>query len=136
MFSFSFLVWYEPTCFSKSVKPFTDGSSPNFEFISPNFVELNAIYHTLKDGELSQLEIDEDISTSDKIKKAIELSKNFRGKIPNLLITLGKDGVLLISSRRAHFGEGENQTIAYLHYPAVPKHAPLDIVSVSGAGDR
>ena len=94
------------------------------------------MHHTSKGGELSHLEIDENINTSEKIKRAIELSKEFRGKIPNLLITLGKDGVLLISSRRAHFGEGENQTIAYLHYPAVPKHASLDIVSVSGAGDR
>lgn len=131
-----FSVWYEPTCVSKSPKPFSESPSSPLEFASPNFLELNAMSHVLKGGKLSDLTVDENLILADKIKKAIELSKDFRGKISNLLVTLGKDGLLLISSRSAQFCEGDNRTIAYLHYPATPKNAPLDVLNVSGAGDR
>lgn len=129
-------VWYEPTCFTKSPRPFMGGITPNIDFASPNFVELNAMHHALKGGQISDLEMEENLSTSDILKKSIELSKDFRSYIPNLLVTLGKDGLLLVSSRRARFGEGENQSVAYLHYPAVPGHlAPVEVKNVSGAGD-
>lgn len=100
-------------------------------------MELNALYQVRNGKSYSDVNIDENLDTAGIVKKAKELSKDFRSNVKNLLVTLGKDGVLLVSSKRARFGEGENQTVAYLHYPAVPEHlAPVQVNNVSGAGDR
>lgn len=127
-------VWFEPTCFSKATKPFH--IQTNIDFASPNFVELNAIHQAIKGENISDVELGEDLDTATLLQQCIGLSKTCQPSVKNLVVTLGRDGVLLVSSRRARFGEGTNNTTAYLHYPAVPERlSPVDVNNVSGAGD-
>lgn len=68
-----------------------------------------------------------DLTTSEKISECLELVPPLLVHIPNILVSLGKDGVLSCSAT------GTN----YFHYPPAASHLlPVSMASVTGAGDR
>lgn len=128
----------------------------SLDLITPTVSELNAIYDTLEQKEkfdddwfeiIDSLKLD-DIQrfilkhkVADLYKQGI-IQKCFR-LLPfssNILLKLGKDGVLSIGqTKKSIFNHGKSQIQTdnfYIDYYPIPKeNETLDIVNVTGAGD-
>ncbi|XP_070533331.1 uncharacterized protein [Ptychodera flava] len=96
-------VWFEPTCVKKGQKPFLSGASKSITYISPNISELRNICSVL----------DENISTSTDqsghtIEEVIALCQMVLQHVYCVLVTLGKDGVLVC--RNSHKDKPSSST--------------------------
>ena len=70
-----------------------------------------------------------DLSTEEKLAECTKLSPPLLSHIPNLLISLGSDGV--VYARKC------GGDLEFLHYPAATSQLlPAKVVNVTGAGDR
>ena len=67
------------------------------------------------------------MGTEEKLKEVCYLTRPLLPLVPHLLVSLGKDGMAYLNP---DIGEG------LLYSPAPPNLLPVDVVSVTGAGDR
>nr|XP_006820370.1 PREDICTED: pseudouridine-metabolizing bifunctional protein C1861.05-like [Saccoglossus kowalevskii] len=126
-------VWFEPTCVVKCKKPFNSDSWKSLTYISPNVNELGSITELL-DGNLK------DIQTDYKVTDLLPLCDQLLHHISCVIVTLGKDGVLVCRNTHAHqplpSGKKTKGTkkglVSAVHFTATDSE---NIVSVSGAGD-
>ena len=137
-------VWYEPTCLSKAARQFLSDSNcfPTY-FFSPNLSELRAIYHQVTGEAVSTTHIAGKCvflliildtvqygifhgrySERWEIDEVFHLSRQLLPLVPHLLVSLGKDGMAYKDSR------------GVLYPPAPEEMLPVDVISVTGAGDR
>ena len=149
---FFVLVWYEPTCVDKAIKPITVGVHPKLSYISPNLSELRAMYKTVT-GKLAQSthtngiycmqrilctisplhlslssSLPSELLLEDKLSECMQLVPSLLEHIPNIVVSLGKDGVFYAS---------QQMNGRFLHHPAaVQQLLPATVLSVTGAGDR
>ena len=112
-------------------------------YLSPNLSELRAIYHQVTGESVSTTHIagkcvflliildtvqygifTADIVKDEKIDEVFHLSRQLLPLMPHLLVSLGKDGMAYKDSR------------GVLHAPAPEEMLPVDVISVTGAGDR
>ena len=71
-----------------------------------------------------------ELSLEDKLSECRQLVPPLLHHIPNVVVSLGKDGVLVC-------GREEERGQRCLHYPPAADHLlPANVVSVTGAGDR
>ena len=71
-----------------------------------------------------------ELSLEDKLYECKQLVPPLLHYIPNVIVSLGKDGVL-VGGR-----EGEEGGRCF-HYPSAARHLlPVNVLSVTGAGDR
>ena len=68
-----------------------------------------------------------DIARDEKLKEVVHLSKSLLPLVPHLLVSLGKDGMAYIS---------QNDRTGVLYPPAPEAMLPVNVISVTGAGDR
>lgn len=130
--------WFDPTTVGRSVRPFLN-KDVNITYISPNIEELraiNGVLHKTNESLISKTIIKDEI-----IKECLRLSPNFFNNVDNLVITLGKKGVLVVSKKSPDsiFSSGRHQCtddFSVIHYPPASKTLlPVPVKSVSGAGD-
>ncbi|EEB14476.1 conserved hypothetical protein [Pediculus humanus corporis] len=140
------LFWFEPTDIFRASKPFDIKEKRYPTFISPNYQEFLKIYKTLypKGGG-----DDDDNSFSKNSRNIVEdcIYKGYKvGEIiDNLIITLGKEGVLVINKGEENdsFYEITKKCSKYIKKNGQISHRLYkpklldddDIVNVSGAGD-
>ena len=67
------------------------------------------------------------MGAEEKLREVCHLTCPLLPLVPHLLVSLGKDGMAYLSRER----EG-----VLLYPPAPPNLLPVDVVSVTGAGDR
>nr|XP_018909220.1 PREDICTED: pseudouridine-metabolizing bifunctional protein C1861.05 [Bemisia tabaci]XP_018909221.1 PREDICTED: pseudouridine-metabolizing bifunctional protein C1861.05 [Bemisia tabaci] len=116
-------VWFEPTDITLASKPFKTKLFENITYISPNIYELLEISKTLNEGRNLRFEMAQS-NPEDTIRQAVEHSLPLLDSIPNIMVTLGTHGSLIIS-------RGESG-------PSIHHYKPLrvsKVVSVMGAGD-
>lgn len=124
----------------------------SIELITPTINELESIYATIESRELfddewfeiiDSLELHRirDILKGGMIKKLYDegiVQKAFK-LLPffnNIIIKLGKDGVLCLGNSQSQFLKTKSQFPFYIEYHPIPKeNQNLTIVNVTGAGD-
>ncbi|XP_057309342.1 uncharacterized protein LOC130647488 [Hydractinia symbiolongicarpus] len=136
-------VWFEPTGLEKASKPFH--SLNNVTYASPNFVELKAIHSAITKSKNTQLEIKEDWEWYQIIEECSRYIGGCLKCIDNLVITLGKHGVLIVRKNHqelfplrasSHSMSSDSMGPSVTHYKAVREDLlPVSVKSVSGAGD-
>ena len=145
LWSSFFLVWYEPTCIEKATKPFSLIKKYNISYASPNLNELKSIYSTITHDNVSTANNDvvclEDMGTDELVMECLKLAEPCLDRIHNIIITLGKHGVLVVRNKPSQTlfsqdsSSGGDRSAVY--YPAVRNDLlPVAVKSVSGAGDR
>ncbi|CAD5114191.1 DgyrCDS3335 [Dimorphilus gyrociliatus] len=108
-------VWFEPTDLNLAYK----GLNCNFTYTSPNLDELRAMSPSPQPlGKLFK---------KDNVNLAASLGNNLLNSIPNILITLGKHGVLLCQRNEVSFNK---RTFRYF-----PVKECTNVENVLGAGD-
>ncbi|XP_031564349.1 pseudouridine-metabolizing bifunctional protein C1861.05-like [Actinia tenebrosa] len=141
-------VWFEPTCMMKSALPFQSSAWQNITYASPNVHELRSMsdtvvqYHKAPRHRKAEKLRNREKSLEDAIEECILLSQPLMTHIHCLVITLGKNGVLVCRNTAAdhrfptaQFSEMltmYHELVSVVHFP-VPE--VKDIVNVTGAGD-
>ena len=135
--------WFEPTCRSSSTKFLRQTPTPTQLYpsiASPNREELATIHRTVFSSSAENNSLQPDYQT------ATQLCKDLLRHIPIVLLTLGKDGVVVAMRHKdmlhspdllTHLGRDTTSHLlpdqfVTCHFPAVPV---TSISSVSGAGD-
>ncbi|XP_012554630.1 uncharacterized protein LOC100197220 isoform X1 [Hydra vulgaris] len=135
-------VWFEPTSVSKASVAFSTKSKLHINFASPNFNELKAIHTTLstkkKHPVLQERKFSEDVSLNEVINNCVHYADECAQYVNNLIVTLGKHGVLVLT--RAPFDEPfsyelVNNALSAKLYPSSKESFSLQIKNASGAGD-
>ncbi|XP_064381865.1 uncharacterized protein LOC135330853 [Halichondria panicea] len=118
-------VWYEPTCVDKAIKPIEADCLSKITYSSPNLIELRNMYNALT-GESTCLQLSSELTLAEKLTECLHLIPPLLTHVPNLIVSLGQDGVLACSAKETR----------HLHYRAAAKDLlPVGVVSVTGAGD-
>lgn len=132
--SYYILVWFDPATVNKATKPFLINSENHLTYASPNALELNALHSILNrttepSFKLNDL-LQQDIPREKLLHECNRVGGHCLSSIDNLLITLGKHGVL-------HVCKDVSENVVATHYPAARGELlPVAVKSVSGAGDR
>lgn len=123
-------VFFEPTDVPTAPKPFLTPHSKAIKYITPNLNELKQIASTLN------LPIPHSKDMPNCIQQAAAIAKPITNYIPNIIVTLGSHGLLVVRRQLPSTpllnAEDNCREISFRHYPA-PKVGNL--VNVSGAGD-
>ncbi|OWF38530.1 pseudouridine-metabolizing bifunctional protein C1861.05-like [Mizuhopecten yessoensis] len=134
-------VWFEPTDVHKAGKPFGAGVKKLPTYVSPNLHELQQMYQAVTGvSHVQSAQIDLD-NLEAVLDESIRLSKPVMEKVPVLIVTLGKHGLLLCRNSDMNRFPTRGDSIkaggmTFVHYPAAsPDNMPKQLVSVSGAGD-
>ncbi|KAF5298490.1 hypothetical protein FQR65_LT01269 [Abscondita terminalis] len=123
-------VLFEPTDVPICNKPFKTNYWKTIKYITPNLVELKCIAEILK---ISFPNI-----SLDPVEDASRVGKVLANYIPNIIITLGEDGVVVVrrasssSSPLFNYKSTSPDNIEARHYPATTVRG---FINVSGAGD-
>jgi sugar/nucleoside kinase (ribokinase family) len=140
-------VWFEPTDIVHTGKPFETDCWKHLTYVSPNLEELrHMVGHLTGSRHFNTGAMPAEMPLEVAVKESVELCKQLIKFIPNILVTLGKHGVVL--ARRTADVEvpfptrsfpvskdretANRDLMSAVHYAAVP---PSKLVSVSGAGD-
>ena len=137
-------VLFEPTDMYKSIKPLTSDYAGSIAFTSPNFSELRAMSEYIRYHEVKNHDEDEDRvhanCTKTLLKRCLDYSMDVLSVIPVLLVSLGKNGTLIVKRGKGQNSlltriteEFDEENISATHYPLV--HVNKKVASVSGAGD-
>ncbi|KAM9816166.1 uncharacterized protein zgc:136858 [Syngnathus typhle] len=129
-------VWYEPTNSEKACKPFLSDAWKSLSYTSPNLAELCSMNKTLG------LQTPEVLPNSleQVLSLAVALSRPLLEHLHCLVVTLGKNGVLVCGEHHAGSinmkprKEAKTRTLCAVHYPALSV-AAHETMNVSGAGD-
>lgn len=129
-------VFFEPTDIRKAIKPFKTRFWKSIKFITPNINELEAI--------ANHLEYNQSKISKEELKSFKNISYHMTKHIDNILITMGKRGVLLVTKndiQHPFFIDNENK-LSYtnkieetVHHHFYTTNNKVEIVNVSGAGD-
>ncbi|XP_051916675.1 uncharacterized protein zgc:136858 isoform X3 [Hippocampus zosterae] len=129
-------VWYEPTDSEKACKPFLSDAWKSLSYASPNLAELCTMNKTLG------LQTPEVLPNSleQVLSLAVALSRPLLEHLHCLVVTLGKNGVLVCGEH--HVGsvnlkprkQRKTRKLCAVHYPALSV-AAHETMNVSGAGD-
>ncbi|XP_073982867.1 uncharacterized protein isoform X2 [Rhodnius prolixus] len=129
-------IWFEPTELKKAAKPFSSELWKSITCTSPNLNELITIAKTVGvSGDISGNIDDTDINTL--IKLLAHLTIPLAEYIPVIMITLGRNGILMISrvkhdeAIKDNF-QSQSKEIFVRYYPAAPQEKLINAV---GAGD-
>ncbi|EDO34183.1 predicted protein, partial [Nematostella vectensis] len=146
-------VWFEPTCIMKAGIPFETDCWKHITYASPNLKELRTMsdaavkHHKLprhpRFGENSEAVASSDSSRNldDIIEECLLLAQPLLAHIHCLVVTLGKNGVLVLRDTTADlpFPSKKNPRIPAMHHglvSAVHYPAPdVHVINVTGAGD-
>ncbi|XP_048590104.1 pseudouridine-metabolizing bifunctional protein C1861.05 [Nematostella vectensis] len=146
-------VWFEPTCIMKAGIPFETDCWKHITYASPNLKELRTMsdaavkHHKLprhpRFGENSEAVASSNSSRNldDIIEECLLLAQPLLAHIHCLVVTLGKNGVLVLRDTTADlpFPSKKNPRtpamhhglVSAVHYPAPDVH----VINVTGAGD-
>lgn len=143
------VVWFEPTCMMKSGLPFQSAAWENITYASPNVHELRTMsdtvveYHKAARHPKAEKLRSREKSLENTIEECILLSQPLMTRIHCLIITLGRNGVLVCRDTSAdhrfptaQFSQmpaKHHELVSAVHFPA-PEIK--DVVNVTGAGDR
>ena len=135
-------VLFEPTDVYKSFKPLNSEFNKAITFSSPNFNELRAMSEFIRYSETKHHE-DNEINEKDTqtiLKACLEYSMDVLPIIPVLVVSLGKNGTLIVkrgsenNDLMPRINEAFNEdNISATHYPLTTVKDKVE--SVSGAGD-
>ena len=80
------------------------------------------------------------LSVEEKFNECRQLCPSLLPHIPNVLVSLGRDGLVYArrgEKRKERGSQESNGGMELLHYPPAASHLlPVSVVSVTGAGDR
>jgi pseudouridine-5'-phosphate glycosidase/pseudouridine kinase len=125
-------VLYEPTAVQKACRVVTAGVHSLVKYATPNLAELVAIYKGIVHSGKIDIEDVHDLTREEKLSRCLQHIPAVVNHIPNLYIKLGCDGVV-VAQKDASTRKG----YSVWHYQAASDHLlPVNVVSVSGAGDR
>ena len=153
---------FGPTCLLKAAKPFSDKSWKGITFVTPNLDELRtmnklvtSVEQDTNDSSTMTNNVDamsaysEEKALEDILKECVELCKPLMSCISTIVVTLGHHGVVvcrdvpfntsfIIDGKLAGAERKHGRLVSAMYYPALSEDLRdvLDIVSVSGAGDR
>ena len=150
-------MWFEPTNLLKADKPFHSDLWQNITYASPNIFELRTMYNAVtkqsnNENEHSSGDWATDpfmtMSLDDIISKSITMCHPLLQHLHCVIVTLGKHGVLVCRDTPANTpflpikefkscGFSKHRgLVSAVHYPNVPYAEPINVVNVTGAGDR
>lgn len=92
MFTSNFSAWFEPTDLTVATKPFKIERS-KVDYCSPNFKELQRIAEYLTGATYRDITLDNDLNAV--LKEARDLALRVLPTVPNIMVTLGKHGLLV-----------------------------------------
>jgi len=126
-------IWFDPATVNKATKPFLINSDNHLAYASPNALELNALHSILNRTTEPSFKLNDllrhDIPREKLLHECNRVGAHCLRSIDNLLITLGKHGVL-------HVCKDVSDNVVATHYPAARADLlPVTVKSVSGAGD-
>lgn len=111
----------------KALKPWQAAVLDFVTYSSPNLAELRSIYATITSNTVPSSST-LDATLDEKLEECFNYCPVLLENIPNIFISLGKDGVLV--------GQRNSNEITLKHYPSAPDHLlPVSVASASGAGD-
>ncbi|XP_064596693.1 uncharacterized protein LOC135463364 [Liolophura sinensis] len=131
-------VCFEPTDIHKAGKPFLTSAGDRLTYTSPNLSELRLMYSCVT-GKSSQ--VSDSRSLHAKMTEAAMLCEELTWRVPVVMVTLGKDGVLLCHRLQDDEYPPTAGNIPKISDKMNAMHVPAcsikeeEIVSVSGAGD-
>ena len=76
------------------------------------------------------------LSLHEKLNECRQLCPPLLPHIPNILVSLGKDGLVHAQRREGHWEGGGGEVKLFHHPPAASSLLPVGVVNVTGAGDR
>jgi len=133
----------------KAGLPFQTDSWEKLTYISPNMNELKTISdtvvqcHNLPRHPRVDNWVPRESSIDDIIEECLLFSQPIMTRVHCLVITLGKNGVLICrnttadcmypTARKPQLPTKQNHLVSAVHYPALKID---DVVNVTGAGDR
>ena len=150
-------VWFEPTCLLKAKKPFSSDAWQNITYTSPNLNELRTMNLAVtkqpdprwkEEDNQSLYEKTTERKVEDIIDECLHLCQPLLSYIHCVIVTLGKDGILVCrntpadipfptSYRRSDLPTKQQYLVSALHFPTSwDQHHPPEIVNITGAGDR
>ena len=133
----------------KAGLPFQTTAWQNMTYVSPNISELRTMsdtvvrYHNIPRHPRVNKWKNRDTSLEDVLEECVLFSQPLMTRIHCLVITLGKNGVLICrntaadhpfpTARNSQLPSKHNHLVSVVHFPAP---TVKDIINVTGAGDR
>ncbi|XP_064652421.1 uncharacterized protein LOC135503064 [Lineus longissimus] len=136
-------VWYDCTDILKACKPFLSDAWKKLTYIRPNLKELEMMHSYATGKPKDPLLLKTVTNCQEKIDVILSLCQTLVNYIPNIITTMGKDGVMVCRNKKAEVPfpirgrpimESNGMSAVY-YQPCTPDQRPSNIASVSGAGD-
>lgn len=88
-----FAVWFEPTDLTVASKPFQTETRNSIDYVSPNFRELQRMVQFIRKTPIEPIGANENVNVV--VKEARDLALEILPLVPNIMVTLGKHGLLV-----------------------------------------